>query len=191
MQRLRIVRGRRVDELAHRPPHAGRNGERAQPRACAAGTGASQGRRHRAGPGVECVVRETRPDETGEQHFARATERRVSGAGGESREGEDGRDDRVRGKWGGHAGNLERACLDRQRRGSVRCSVFFGGLHSGHMAHLARSVLRMDDEAEDPDTLGMYLRNNGFRDEETSRASDAAGWARGRMFDLVRPLPGR
>ncbi len=59
------------------------------------------------------------------------------------------------------------------------------------MAHLASSVLRMDDEAEASDTPRMYLRNNGFREERTSRASDAAGWARGRMFDVVRPLPRR
>lgn len=59
------------------------------------------------------------------------------------------------------------------------------------MAHLAKSVLRPDDEAELLDPHRMYHRDNGFRSERTSRANGASGPALGRATGAARLLPRR
>ncbi len=54
------------------------------------------------------------------------------------------------------------------------------------MAHLANSVLRVDDEAELPEPHRVDVRDRGFRGE---MASGAAPTARGRAVDGVRSMP--
>ncbi len=62
------------------------------------------------------------------------------------------------------------------------------------MAHQAKSVLWVDDEAELLEPHRMFLRDKGFQVETASNADDAAEMVRRRTFDLVlldEQMPGK
>ncbi|MDE3173277.1 MAG: response regulator [Gemmatimonadota bacterium] len=62
------------------------------------------------------------------------------------------------------------------------------------MAHQAKSVLWVDDEAELLEPHRMFLRDKGFQVETASNADDAAELVRRRTFDLVlldEQMPGK
>jgi hypothetical protein len=59
------------------------------------------------------------------------------------------------------------------------------------MAHLAKSVLPVDEEAEILDPHRMCRRDNGFRLGKTSRPRGAFGPARDRAFDVAASMNGR
>ncbi len=62
------------------------------------------------------------------------------------------------------------------------------------MAHQAKSVLWVDDEAELLEPHRMFLRDKGFHVETASNADDAAEMVRRRTFDLVlldEQMPGK